>query len=94
MEHFGITPLEAMSASCAPVVMDAGGLRETVQHGVNGFRWRTLDELRQQTLLLACDPELLAQFRARAVQVDPPFGMEPFLEAIESMVEKMLLHNH
>jgi glycosyltransferase involved in cell wall biosynthesis len=94
MEHFGITPLEAMSAGCVPVVMDAGGLRETVQHGVNGLRWRTLDEMRQQTLLLACNPELLAQFRARAVQVDPRFGMEPFLEAIERMVEEVLAHDH
>ena len=94
MEHFGITPLEAMSAGCVPIVMDAGGLRETVQHGVNGFRWRTLDEMRQQTLLLARDPELLAQFRARAVHIDPRFGMEPFLETIERMVEKVLAHNH
>jgi glycosyltransferase involved in cell wall biosynthesis len=90
MEHFGITPLEAMSAGCVPVVMDAGGLRETVQHGVNGLRWNTLDELRQQTLLLARNPELLAQFRARAVQVDSRFGMDPFLEAIDRLVEGVL----
>jgi glycosyltransferase involved in cell wall biosynthesis len=90
MEHFGITPLEAMSAGCVPVVMDAGGLRETVQHGVNGLRWSTLDELRQQTLLLAGNPELLARFRARAIHVDSRFGLEPFLDAVERLVDGML----
>jgi glycosyltransferase involved in cell wall biosynthesis len=90
MEHFGMTPLEAMSAGCVPVVMDAGGLREAVQHGVNGFRWRTLDELRQHTLRLVRDPELLAQCRARAGQIDPRFGREMFLDAIERMVENVL----
>ena len=36
MEHFGNTPIEAMSAGCVPIVFDAGGPRETVQHGMNG----------------------------------------------------------
>jgi len=90
MEHFGNTPLEAMSAGCVPVVMDAGGLRETVQHGVNGFRWRSLEDLRGYTLRLARNPGLLAALRTRAMQIDPRFGMEPFLRAVEAIVEEVL----
>jgi glycosyltransferase involved in cell wall biosynthesis/GT2 family glycosyltransferase len=44
-EHFGITPLEAMSAGCVPLVFNAGGPRETVTHGLDGILYNTLDEL-------------------------------------------------
>jgi glycosyltransferase involved in cell wall biosynthesis len=44
-EHFGITTVEAMSAGLIPVVINKGGQREIVDHGVNGYRWDTLDEL-------------------------------------------------
>ena len=90
MEHFGNTPLEAMSAGCVPVVMDAGGLRETVQHGINGFRWTRIEELHEYTLRFARNPELLAKFRTRAMQIDPRFGVEPFLRAVEVIVEDVL----
>jgi glycosyltransferase involved in cell wall biosynthesis len=43
-EPFGITIVEAMSASCVPVVHDSGGPREIVGDGV-GFRWQKIDEV-------------------------------------------------
>jgi glycosyltransferase involved in cell wall biosynthesis len=90
MEHFGNTPLEAMSAGCVPVVIDAGGLRETVQHGVNGFRWRTLDEMHEQTLRLVRDADLLRRLGARGRQIDPRFGVRPFLAAVEGIIGELL----
>ena len=36
-EPFGIVALEAMAARTPVVISDAGGLREVVDHGVNGF---------------------------------------------------------
>ena len=45
-EHFGITIVEAMSASCVPVVHDSGGPKEIV-NPESGFRWRNLDEVPQ-----------------------------------------------
>jgi len=91
LEHFGNTPLEAMSAGCVPVVPDAGGLRETVQQGVNGFRWGTIEELKEYTHRLAQDADLLATFRTRAMQIDTRFGVEPFLRAVEAVVDDALL---
>src|SRR4029078_6948484 len=44
-EHFGITVVEAMSARPSPVAFDAGGPSEIIQHGTNGFLYRTVDEL-------------------------------------------------
>jgi len=58
-EHFGITVVEAMSAGTVPVVTNAGGHRETVIAGQNGFLWTTLDDLIDATQKLASDPKLL-----------------------------------
>ena len=44
-EHFGITTVEAMSAGAVPVVIGAAGQLETVQHGVTGYHWTSLDQL-------------------------------------------------
>jgi glycosyltransferase involved in cell wall biosynthesis len=43
-EHFGITIVEAMSASCVPVVHDSGGPREIVNEET-GFRWQSVEEV-------------------------------------------------
>ncbi|HEX7948514.1 MAG TPA: glycosyltransferase family 4 protein [Phenylobacterium sp.] len=40
-ETFGLTPLEAMAAGLPCVVSDWDGYRDTVRHGVDGFRIRT-----------------------------------------------------
>lgn len=41
-ETFGLTPAEAMAAGLPCVVTDWNGYRETVRHGVDGFRVATL----------------------------------------------------
>jgi glycosyltransferase involved in cell wall biosynthesis len=43
-EHFGITIVEAMSASCVPVVHDSGGPKEIVDEET-GFRWRSIEDV-------------------------------------------------
>ncbi len=54
-EHFGITTVEAMAAGCVPIVINKGGQPEIVEHGVSGFVWQTLHELKEYTQLLAND---------------------------------------
>jgi glycosyltransferase involved in cell wall biosynthesis len=49
MEHFGIAPVEAMSAGCIPIVFNGGGLREIVKEGYNGFLFSNEQELLQKT---------------------------------------------
>jgi len=41
-ETFGLTPLEGMAAGLPVVVSDWDGYRDTVRHGVDGFRIRTM----------------------------------------------------
>lgn len=44
-EHFGISLVEAMSAECVPLAFNAGGPREIIDHGVNGYLYGSIEEL-------------------------------------------------
>ena len=45
VEHFGITVVEAMSAGAIPVIFNAGGHKEIVKDGDNGFLWESTGQL-------------------------------------------------
>ncbi len=53
IEHFGITPVEAMAAGVVPIVTGLGGHRETIEEGKSGLLWLRLDELVAQTVEMA-----------------------------------------
>ena len=67
-EHFGMAVAELMMAGAVPVVFDGGGLREVVEPGRSGFRWHTLNELADFTLLLARNGRLRAEMGEAARQ--------------------------
>ena len=52
VEHFGITTVEAMAAGCIPIVINKGGQKEIVEHGVSGFLWNSADALQEKTLAI------------------------------------------
>jgi glycosyltransferase involved in cell wall biosynthesis len=78
VEHFGMTTVEAMQNGCAPVVIDGGGQREIVEHGVNGFRFGALDDLCRWTLRLAGDDGLRATVQEQARQRSEVFSRAAF----------------
>ncbi len=39
LEHFGMTTVEAMAGGAVPLVFNAGGQKEIVKDGVNGYCW-------------------------------------------------------
>jgi len=84
-EHFGISTVEAMAAGCVPVVINKGGQSEIVEHGVSGFVWNTLAELREYTHVLARDTVLWQRMsdaaRARAAR----FARERFVAQMIDM---------
>ena len=45
VEHFGISLIESMSAGCVPVVYNAGGYKEIITRGENGFLWQNKKDL-------------------------------------------------
>jgi glycosyltransferase involved in cell wall biosynthesis len=79
VEHFGISTVEAMAAGCVPVVINKGGQAEIVEHGVNGFLWETLDELRDHTTRLINDDELRARMSEAARTRAQMFSRETFV---------------
>jgi glycosyltransferase involved in cell wall biosynthesis len=69
-EPFGIVALEAMSAGCPVVVSDVGGLKEIVQHEVNGLKIITgsKDSLRDNIVRLLSDRNLREQLNSVGVK--------------------------
>lgn len=88
-EHFGITTVEAMSAQAVPVVIDSGGQRETVAHGVNGFRWSRLEDLAAHTLRLADRPALRSRLGAKAGLAANRFSRSRFRARLDRVIARL-----
>ena len=87
-EPFGITTVEAMSAGCIPVVVGTAGQLEIVNNEVDGFIWRTLDELVQTTRdLMDADVKRIAELRKRARARAATFGADRFRDRIASVLD-------
>ncbi|HEX8220868.1 MAG TPA: glycosyltransferase family 4 protein [Chloroflexia bacterium] len=87
MEHFGIVTVEAMSAGCVPVVIARGGQPEVVQHGVSGFLWNTLDELKALTLQYAASDEAVQRaYRAEAIKASQRYAPSNFRANLDDIV--------
>jgi glycosyltransferase involved in cell wall biosynthesis len=87
VEHFGISTVEAMAAGCVPVVINKGGQPEIVEHGVSGFLWETLNELRDYTTRLIRDDDLRAKMSDAARRRAQLFSRETF---VENFVRRLL----
>jgi glycosyltransferase involved in cell wall biosynthesis len=86
LEHFGIATVEAMAAGCVPVVINQGGQPELVQHGVNGFVWDTLDELKDYTRQLIHDGSLRQRMAQAAREHARSFRRERFVQRFRELV--------
>ncbi len=89
-EHFGIVTVEAMAAGCVPIVINKGAQPEIIQHGVNGFLWNTLDELKQYTLLVARDEQLRVRLSQAARAHAQFFSRERFVQRFLQLLQPSL----
>lgn len=87
MEHFGISTVEAMASGCIPMVFAGGGQKEIITNGVNGFLWQKVEELKDQTLILAkMEEEKLAKIALAARERSEDFSQEKFYEAFSQII--------
>ncbi len=86
VEHFGITPVEAMAAGCVPVVTNAGGHKETVVPGQSGYLWDSIDQLVKYTVSLSKDESKLQKLAKQAQERSKLFSTEIFSSAFSKLI--------
>lgn len=87
MEHFGITPIEAMAAGCVPVVFNGGGHKEVVKEPENGFLWDETRELTKKTQKLINNKDYLKKLSSGAVELSKKYGYEKFKKQILEIIK-------
>ncbi|MCS6846682.1 MAG: glycosyltransferase [Anaerolineae bacterium] len=88
-EHFGITTVEAMAAGCAPVVIAKGGQPEIVQHGRNGFLWRSLSELQSFTRELIENRALRETLAGNALADSRRYDKPHFQARLDELLKRL-----
>lgn len=85
-EHFGITTVEAMGGGCVPVVINAGGQKEIVEDGKNGFLWNTAEELIEKTNKLIKDQNLWQKMSKEAQLSSKKFAGNRFCREVGALL--------
>ncbi|MDC1394616.1 N-acetyl-alpha-D-glucosaminyl L-malate synthase BshA [Flavobacteriaceae bacterium] len=89
-ESFGLAALEAMVNEVPVISSNTGGIPEVNIHGQTGFLSPVgaVDEMAENALAILQDPEVLAQFKKRAVQAAQKFDITNILPLYEEVYEK------
>lgn len=85
-EHFGITLVESMSAGCIPIVYNAGGYKEIIGNGKNGYLWQNGKELIDITKKLVNESGLIRTFSKEAILASRKYGYEEFKKEVCNIV--------
>ncbi len=88
-EHFGITTVEALSASCIPIVINKGGQKEIVDESC-GFRWNTTEELIKHTEEIVENPQLRDNLRKNCKKRSSIFTKDKFAENFHAIFNDVL----
>lgn len=86
-EHFGISTVEAMGSGVVPVVINAGGQKEIIEDGKNGYLWDTLEELFSKTVSLIANEKLLEKMSIQAIERSGIFGKDKFCKDLKNIVK-------
>jgi glycosyltransferase involved in cell wall biosynthesis len=78
VEHFGISLIESMSAGCVPVVYNAGGYKEIITSGENGFLWQNKKDLIRITERIINTARLYKDISTKAKKTSLKYSYEFF----------------
>lgn len=85
-EHFGISTVEAMGAGAVPVVFGAGGQKEIVENGTNGFFWNSKDELKRITTNLIKNEDQLKSVSIESEKRAEDFNSDNFCKKAKEII--------
>ncbi|MBX4205567.1 glycosyltransferase family 4 protein [Candidatus Microgenomates bacterium] len=86
VEHFGITVVESMAAGVVPIIYNAGGSKEIVQNGQNGYLWDNDDQLISNTNKLIIDAKLFRKLSLKAKEDSQKYNYERFEKELLSLL--------
>jgi glycosyltransferase involved in cell wall biosynthesis len=85
-EHFGISTVEAMGAGAVPVVFAAGGQKEIITAGENGFFWQSEKDLAEITLDLIQHQDKREKIADQAAKRADAYSSDVFGQKIRDLV--------
>lgn len=88
-EHFGMATVEAMSWGSVPIVYDDGGQQEIVDDRV-GLRWRTIDELIDDTVGLIANESHRIELARAASEESERYSSEKFAAALRDCLDRAI----
>jgi len=87
-EHFGMTTVEAMASGCVPIVLATGGQPEIVQDGINGVLVNNIKELKEKTLDLIDEPNILKKLSKFAILRAKDFDEKKIQQEFYNIISK------
>jgi glycosyltransferase involved in cell wall biosynthesis len=87
VEHFGITPLEAMASGCLTFSYNAGGPKEMIMEENNGYLFNSVEELIQKMIAIENNPKLKKEICLKGrIFVENNFSYKIFKEKIFKLI--------
>ncbi len=85
VEHFGITVVESMASGCVPMIYNAGGHKEIIKHGIDGFLWNDTGELYRYTKKIL-EEKIRKQIALKAIEDSKHFSYEEFEKRFNTLL--------
>ena len=92
VDHFGVSVIEAMSSGCIPIVSNIGGALDIIDHGLNGFIARTVEDYILFTLQLVSMSEAdFSVIRESAMSKSEEFHATRFTSKLATLAHRAVL---
>lgn len=86
VEHFGISIVEAMASGVVPLVFNAGGPKEIIASGENGYLWKKEDQVINYTSELIKNDALLKSISKKSIEDSKIYKYERFKAQVKEIL--------